>query len=151
MRRCNLLITGDGVAIIQYRCHLLGWGVPWRRRSVAQGGGGGASSTPCKSATAYCCLVLPVICKALILRLGHRRRSACIDTDLLQLATAACCNVGWISAQRGVLCDWSVSKRLEACSNADGGHSEHVLLHCLPNIPNITTGSFQSHRLQPTS
>jgi len=29
MRRCNLLIPGDGVAIIQYRCHLSG--VPQNR------------------------------------------------------------------------------------------------------------------------
>ena len=45
------------------------------------------------------------------------RRSAYIDMDTLRLAAAACCNQGWISAQRGVLCDWSVSKKLEACVN----------------------------------
>jgi len=33
-----LLITGDGAAIIQYRCHLSGVGLQWRRRSVAQRG-----------------------------------------------------------------------------------------------------------------
>ena len=39
------------------------------------------------------------------------RRSACIDTDVLRLAAAVCCDMGWISSQRGVLCDWSVSKK----------------------------------------
>ena len=39
------------------------------------------------------------------------RRSACIDMDMLTLVTAACCDMGWISAQCGVLCDWSVSKK----------------------------------------
>jgi len=37
--------------------------------------------------------------------------SACTDKDMLWLATEACCNMGWMSAQRGVLCDWSVSKK----------------------------------------
>ena len=40
MRRCNLLITGDGVAIIRYDFHLSG--VPRWRRSVAQAGVGAA-------------------------------------------------------------------------------------------------------------
>jgi len=26
-------------------------------------------------------------------------------------------------------------KRLKACTNAEGGHSEHLLWHCLPDIP----------------
>jgi len=39
------------------------------------------------------------------------RRSACIDMDMLGLAAAACCDMGWISAQRGVLCDRTVSKK----------------------------------------
>jgi len=32
----------------------------------------------------------------------------------------------------------SVEKRLEACINAEGGHSEHLLWHCLPDIPVAT-------------
>jgi len=32
----------------------------------------------------------------------------------------------------------SVEKRLEACINAEGGHSEHLLLRCLPDIPVAT-------------
>jgi len=34
------------------------------------------------------------------------RRSVCIDMDMLRLAAVACCDT-----QRGVLCDWSVSKK----------------------------------------
>ena len=64
------------------------------------------------------------------------RRSTCID--MLRLVAAACCDMGWISAERGVLCNWSVSKRLEACINAEGGHSEHLLWHCLPDIPGMS-------------
>jgi len=29
-------------------------------------------------------------------------------------------------------------KRLEACINAERGHSEHLLCHCLPDIPVAT-------------
>jgi len=44
-------------------------------------------------------------------------------------------------------------KTLEACTNAEGGHSEHLLWHCLTDIPvgTHTTGSFQSCRRQPTT
>jgi len=67
------------------------------------------------------------------------RRSACIDMDMLMLATAACCDMGWISVQRGVLyVIKQCRKRLEACINAEGGHSEHLLWHCLPDIPVAT-------------
>jgi len=66
------------------------------------------------------------------------RRSACIDMDVLRLAAAACWDKGWISAQHGVLRDWTVSKTLETCINAEGGHSEHLLWHCLPDIPVAT-------------
>jgi len=81
------------------------------------------------------------------------RRSACIDMDVLRLAAVACCDMGWISAQRGVLCDWSVSKKIEACVNAEHGHSEHLLWHCLPDIPVATHPNqfFQSYRRQPTT
>ena len=54
--------------------------------------------------------VLPIICIALVLCMGHATGGACIDTDMLQLVAAACCDMGWISAQRGVLC--SVSKKV---------------------------------------
>jgi len=66
------------------------------------------------------------------------RRSACIDIDVLRLAAVACCDVGWILAQRGVLRDWTVSKKLEAWITEEGGHFEHLLWHCLPDIPVAT-------------
>ena len=75
------------------------------------------------------------------------RRNACIDTDMSRLAaTAACCDMGWISAQRGVLCE-----RLETCIHADSDHAVHLRAHRLFDIqlPHITTCSFQSHRRQP--
>ena len=43
----------------------------------------------------YYCLVLPVISIAIILHLGHTTgRSACIDTDMLRLLAAVCCDMG---------------------------------------------------------
>jgi len=77
-------------------------------------------------------------------------RSAYIDMDTLRLAAAACCNKGWISAQRGVLCDWSVSKKnwKHVLTSV-----EHLLWRYLPDIPVATHHNrfFQSHRRQPTS
>jgi len=103
----------------------------------------------------YCCLVLPIICIALVLRLGHAARcrsSVCIDVDMLRLAVVACCNMGWISAQHSVLCNRSVSidwkhvlmqntVTLNTCCDT-------AYLTC--QLPHITTGSFQNHR-QPTT
>ena len=58
-----------------------------------------------------------------------------------------------ISAERGVRCDWSVVKKLEACIHAEGGYFEHLLWHCLPDIPVSTHHNrfSQSHRCQPTT
>ena len=45
----------------------------------------------------YCCLMFPITCIALVLRLGQStpyRRSACIDMDMLRLVAAACCDMG---------------------------------------------------------
>jgi len=36
---------------------------------------------------------------------AHYRRSMYVDMDMLRLSAAACCDMGLISAQRGVLCD----------------------------------------------
>jgi len=38
-------------------------------------------------------------------------KGTCIDTDMLRLAVATFCDMGWLSAQRGVLRDWPVSKK----------------------------------------
>ena len=81
------------------------------------------------------------------------RRSVCIATDMLSLAAVACCDIGWILAQRVYYVTDQCQKRLEACITAEGGHSEHLLavtlLAC--QLPQITTGSFQSHQWQPTT
>ena len=63
------------------------------------------------------------------------RRSSCIDMDMFRLAALACCDKGWILAQRGVLCDWSVLKKTGSIINTEIGRSEHLLWHCLPDIP----------------
>ena len=78
---------------------------------------------------------------------ARNRRSACIDMDVLRLAATACCDMGWITAQRGVLCDRTVSKNWKhvltqkvATLNTGCG------IACLTfQLPHITTGSFQSH------
>ena len=84
-----------------------------------------------------------VICRSRVSAFGNSpstasgtpryRRSACIDTDMLRLAAAACCDMGWISAQRCVLCDRCDT----VCQTFQ--------------LPHITIGSFQSHRRQSTT
>jgi len=82
--------------------------------------------------------MLPIICIALVLPLGQTTGGPRIDMDMLRLAAAACCDMGWISAQHGVLWTDQCRKRLEACINAEDGHSEHLMWHCLPDIPVAT-------------
>jgi len=41
-------------------------------------------------------------------------------------------------------------KRLEACTNAEGGHSEHLLWRCLPDIP-VATHHYQFFSEPPTT
>jgi len=84
----------------------------------------------------YCCLVLPIICIALVLRLGHATGGA-------RVLIWTC----WGLRQRlvAILAEFQHSvvyyatdqcrKRLEAYINAGRGHSEHLLWHCLPDIP----------------
>jgi len=86
----------------------------------------------------YCWLVLPIVRIALVLRLGHATREACTDTEMLRLAAAACCDMGWILAQRGVLCDWTVSKKTGSMYPCRRWYSEHLRWHCLPDIPVAT-------------
>ena len=95
----------------------------------------------------YCCFVLPIICIALVLHLGHTTGGVrvliwtCWDLQQRLVATW-----GWISTDL-------YQKRLEACTNAEGGHSEHLLWHCLPDIPVATHHNWllRSHRRQPTT
>ena len=71
-----------------------------------------------------------------------------------RVVEASCCDVDWISAQRGALCSWSVAKK----------DWKHVSVHkvvtlniccnvvCLMfHLSHITTGFFQSHQCQPTT
>ena len=70
------------------------------------------------------------------------RRSACIDTDMLRLAPAACCDIGLNFSTTCCIGPYHATdqcrKRLEACINAEGGHSEQLLWRCLPDIPVAT-------------
>jgi len=98
--------------------------------------------------------MLPVICIALVLRLGHAAGGA-------RVLIWTC----WVLRQR-LVATWAefqhsvvyyvteqCRKRLEACINAKGGHSEDLLWHCLPEIPVATYHNrfFHSHRRQPTT
>jgi len=78
------------------------------------------------------------------------RRSACIDTEMLRLAAAACCDMGWISAQRGVPCDWMSKKTVEACINAERGHSGSPRIWyedtCLPFVFLLTVDIYHKSR-----
>jgi len=87
--------------------------------------------------------VLPVICIALVLHLGHTSGGARvlnIDMDMLRLAATQRLMATWAEFQHiMVYCATDqCRKRLEVCINAEGGHSEHLLLHCLPDIPVAT-------------
>ena len=105
----------------------------------------------------YCCLVLPIICIALVLHLGHAtggvRVLIWMHWGLRPRLVAT-----WAEFQHSVVyyaTEWC-RKRLKSCINAEGGHFEHLLWHCLPdipvaNLPHIATGSFQSHQRQPTT
>jgi len=73
--------------------------------------------------------------------------------DMLRLEAAVFAT--WAEFQHSVVyyATDQCRKTLEACTNAEGGHSEHLLWHCLTDIPvgTHTTGSFQSRRRQPTT
>ena len=76
--------------------------------------------------------MLTVICIAIILRLGHATGGA---------HEWACCGLRldatWAEFQHSVVY-YAIDqcwKRLEACINAEHGHSEHLLWRCLPDIP----------------
>jgi len=64
---------------------------------------------------------------------GARYRSACWGLRQRLVAT-------WAEFQHSIV--YCVTdqcrKRLEACINAESGHSEHLLWHCLPDIPVAT-------------
>ena len=93
-------------------------------------------------AVTYYCLVLPIICIAMVLRLRHATGGAHVLIwtywglrQLLNLFVAT-----WAEFRHSVVyyATEHCRKRLEACINAEGGHSEHLLWHCLPDIPVAT-------------
>ena len=66
------------------------------------------------------------------------RRSASIDMDNnVDACGSGLLRHGLNFSAAWLLCDWSVSKKT-GCINAKGGHSEHLLWHCLPDIPVAT-------------
>ena len=70
-------------------------------------------------------------------------RSACIDMDMLRLAAAVCCDMGWILAQRGVLCNWSSHARTvvrECCKGDDESQWERVKFDPPPPKNPLTDG-----------
>ena len=68
--------------------------------------------------------MLPVICIALVLRLGH---ATCIDMDVLRPAAAACCDIRLNFSTAWFTVTDECRKGLETCINAEGGHCEHLL------------------------
>ena len=125
MRRCNLLITGDGVAIIVYRCQEYRVGV-----SPSPTGGRRCRLAPSKSATArsfsavrhrsswiVTCGQPAVLFNSVGYRIWgamHERvcQTSIWDADeLLQRLIIE--TVGWMPAQYGGQCDWSVAEKTE--------------------------------------
>jgi len=103
----------------------------------------------------YCCLVLPIICSALELRLGNATGGARVLIWTCRgLRAAACCDMSWISA----LCECTM--RLNNVEK-DWKHvltQKFVSLNTYCDItcrtfqlPHITISSFQSHWWQPTT
>ena len=91
----------------------------------------------------------PIICIAIVLRLGHAAGGVCV------LIWTCWGLLLWLVVTHSVVyyATDQCRKKLEACINAEGGHSEHLLYiaYLTFQLPHITTGSFQSHRRQPTS
>jgi len=77
---------------------------------------------------ACCCLMPPVICIALVLRLGHA-------TGAARVLMWTCCGLRqrlvatWAEFQHSVVyyATDQCRKGLEECINAEGGHYEHLL------------------------
>jgi len=85
--------------------------------------------------------MLPIICIALVLRLGHATGGACVLIWTcwgLQRLFAT-----WAEFQHSMVyyATKRCRKRLEACINAEGGHSEYSLWHCLRDISVATRHS----------
>jgi len=64
--------------------------------------------------------------------------SGAIDMDVLRPAAAACCDIRLNFSTAWFTATDECRKGLETCINAVGGHCEHLLWHCLPDIPVAT-------------
>jgi len=102
----------------------------------------------------YCCLVLPIICIALVLRLGHATGGTHVliwtSWGLWQRLV-----VTWAEFQHSM-----VYYATDQCRKKTGSiltqkvvtQNTRCDIACLTfQFPHITTGSFQSHQRQPTS
>jgi len=83
--------------------------------------------------------MISIISIALVLRLGHVTGGARVST-LICWGYRQRLVATWAEFQHSVVycATDQCRKRLEACINAEGGHSEHLLWHCLPDIPVAT-------------
>jgi len=81
------------------------------------------------------------------------RRSVCIDMDMLRLGQLLVATRTEFQHNAVYYATDRCRKRLEACINAEGGHlNTRCDTACLTfQLLHITTGSFQSHRWQPTT
>jgi len=97
--------------------------------------------------------MLPIICIALVLRLGHATGARVLIWTCWGLRQRFVATLAEFQHSMVYYTTDQCRKRLKACINTECGHSEHLLWHCLPtfHLPHITTGSFQSHRRQPTT
>jgi len=106
----------------------------------------------------YCCLVLPVICIDLVLRLGHATGGACVL--IWTMGHVVACSSGMLQHGLNFSTAWctvwliSVEKRLETCSLTQKVVTLNTCcdIACLTfQLPYIKTSSFQSHRRQLTT
>jgi len=82
--------------------------------------------------------MLPIICIALVLRVGHATGGSRVYGDV------EACGSGLLRHGLNFSTAWCTmrlicaEKKLEACINAEGGNCEHLLWHCLSDIPVAT-------------
>ena len=96
--------------------------------------------------------MLPIICIALVLRLGHA-------TGGVRVLIRTCWGLRqrlvtpWAEFQHSVAYYATDQCRQRTCITAEGGHWNTCCdTVCLTfQLPHITTGSFQSHQWQPTT
>ena len=107
----------------------------------------------------YCCLMFPITCIALVLRLGQStpyRRSACID---MEYGHVEACGSGFLPHGLNFSTAWCTMRLISVEKDWKHVSMQKVVtlntccdVACLTfQLPHITTGSFQSHQCQPTA